>query len=94
MLRQLIATVAHPADWQARAGALAALGKIHDQPEIVVPVIVPYLNDDNSVLSRYAAYALRDLGSEAGFQALLQATNNPNIGDTVRTTLVLFTKNI
>ena len=94
ILRQLIATVAHPADWQAHAGALAALGKIHDQPEIVVPVIVPYLNDDNSVLSRYAAYALRDLGSEAGFQALLQATNNPNIRDTVRTTLVLFTKNI
>jgi len=83
VLPLLIETVAHPADWQARAGALSGLGKIQNQPEIVVPVIAPYLNADNSVLERYAAYALRDLGSEAGFQVLLQATNNPNIGDII-----------
>ena len=83
VLPELIETVKHPVDWQAREGALSGLGKIRDKPEIVVPLIVPYLDDENSVLERSAAYALRDLDSEVGFKALLQATNNPNIGDIV-----------
>lgn len=35
------------------------------------------------LIQRSAAYALRDLGSEAGFNALLQATNALNIGDII-----------
>jgi HEAT repeat protein len=80
VLPDLTEVVKHPADWEARAGALAGLGKIRNKPDVVIPLIVPFLNDENSVLDRYAAYALRDLGSKAGFKALLQADNG-NIGD-------------
>jgi hypothetical protein len=83
VLPELIETVKDPPDWEARAGALAGLGKIQNQAEVVIPIILPYLDDDNSVMERYAAYALRDLGSATGFKALLQATNNPNIGDII-----------
>ena len=82
VLPQLIKTL-KDSDWEARGGALTGLGKIRNKPETVVPFIVPYLFDDNSVIQRSAAYALRDLGSEAGFNALLQASNAPNIGDIV-----------
>ncbi|HEV2434559.1 MAG TPA: HEAT repeat domain-containing protein [Verrucomicrobiae bacterium] len=83
VLPELIKMVKDPPDWETRAGALSALGKIRNKPEVVVPLIAPFLNDENSVLERYAAYALLDLDSEVGFKALLQATNNPNIGDIV-----------
>jgi hypothetical protein len=82
VLPELTKTLSDP-DWEARGGALSGLGKIHNKSEVVVPLIVPFLYDDNSVIERSAAYALRDLGSEAGFNALLQATNNPNIRDIV-----------
>ncbi|HSY18537.1 MAG TPA: HEAT repeat domain-containing protein [Candidatus Acidoferrales bacterium] len=83
VLPVLAKIVKDPPDWQARSGALSGLGRIQDQPEAVIPLIVPYLDDDNSVVARSAAYALRDLGSEAGYKALVQATNNPNIGDII-----------
>jgi|SRR5579884_94176 len=74
-------------DWQARGGALSGLGRIRSKPEIVVPLIAPYLSDKNSVVTRSAAYALRDLGSRAGLLALLRTTNNilglTGIGDIV-----------
>ena len=82
VLPQLIKAL-KDSDWEARGGALTGLGKIRNRPETVVPLMVPYLFDDNSVIQRSAAYALRDLGSEAGFNALLQASNAPNIGDIV-----------
>lgn len=74
-------------DWQAREGALSGLGKIQNKPDVVVPLIAPFLYDDNNVIQRSAAYALRDLGSEAGYRALLQASNAPSswpgIGDII-----------
>jgi hypothetical protein len=75
-------------DWEARGGALTGLGKIQNKPEIVVPLISPFLYDEsNSVIQRTAAYALRDLGSEAGYRALYQASNAPSswpgIGDII-----------
>jgi len=74
-------------DWEARGGALSGLGKIQNKPEVVVPLISPFLYDANNVLQRSAAYALRDLGSEAGYRALLQASNAPSswpgIGDII-----------
>lgn len=74
-------------DWQARGGALSGLGKIQSKPEVVVPLIAPFLYDQNNVIQRSAAYALRDLGSEAGYDALLRASNAasswPGIGDII-----------
>ncbi|MGA9779268.1 MAG: HEAT repeat domain-containing protein [Verrucomicrobiia bacterium] len=74
-------------EWQVRGGALSGLGKIQNKPEVVVPLIVPFLYDDNNVIQRSAAYALRDLGSEIGYRALLQASNAPSswpgIGDII-----------
>ena len=70
-------------DWEACGGALTGLGHIRKKPEAVIPLIVPHLLDDNSVVQRSAAYALRDLGSEAGSKALIEATNAPNIGDII-----------
>jgi hypothetical protein len=82
LVPELVKTL-NGSDWEARGGALTGLGRVQSRPEIVVPLIVPYLRDGNSVIQRSAAYALRDLGSEAGFKALLDATNVPNIGDIV-----------
>ena len=82
VLPQLIKTL-NDSDWEARGGALTGLGKIRNRPETVVPLIVPYLFNNNPVIQRSAAYALRDLGSEAGFSALLRASNAPNIGDII-----------
>ena len=53
-------------DWEARGGALSGLGRIHSRPETVVPLIAPYLCDENSVVNRHAAYALLHLRSRAG----------------------------
>src|SRR5439155_12310102 len=39
-------------------------------------LIAPFLSDKNSVVTRHAAYALRDLGSRAGLLALLRTTND------------------
>jgi HEAT repeats len=83
VLPLLIKTVKDPPDWQTLGGALSGLGKIRNKPQIVVPLIVPFLNDSNWIIDRCAAYALRDLGIEAGFKALLQDTNNPNIRDII-----------
>ncbi len=85
VLPALIATVKNPPDWEEPVQAhLAGLGKIQNKPEVgCSPSLNSFLDDDNSVMDRYAAYALRDLGSGAGYNALLQATNNPNIGDII-----------
>jgi len=82
LLAPLIQTL-NASEWEARGGALTGLGRIRKKPEAVIPLIVPHLLDDNPVVQRSAAYALRELGSEAGFKALLESTNAPNIGDIV-----------
>jgi hypothetical protein len=69
-------------DWQAREGALSGLGKISDKPDVVIPLIVPFLSDENSVIERAAAYALRDLNCRTAYNALVE-NRNPNIGDIV-----------
>lgn len=86
VLPELTKTLKDP-DWQARGGALSGLGKIQNKPEVVVPLISPFLYDNNSVIQRTAAYALRDLGSEAGYRELFKASNAPSswpgIGDII-----------
>jgi hypothetical protein len=86
VLPELTKTLKDP-NWEARQGALNGLGKIQDKPEVVVPLIAPFLYDENNVIQRSAAYALRDLGNQAGYDALLRATNAsggwPGIGDIV-----------
>jgi len=75
VLPELIKTL-NGKDSEARGGALSGLGRIRNRPEIVVPLIAPYLSDSNSVVTRHAAYALRDLGSRAALLALLRTTND------------------
>jgi HEAT repeat protein len=74
-------------DGHVRGGALSGLGRMRNKPEVVVPLIAPFLYDDSNVIQRIAAYALRDLGNEAGYRALLQASNAPSswpgIGDII-----------
>lgn len=86
VLPELIKALKDP-EWQVRGGALSGLGKIQNKSEVVVPLIAPFLYDNNNVIQRTAAYALRDLGSEAGYRALLQASNAPSswpgIGDII-----------
>lgn len=85
VLPELIKTLRDP-HWEARGGALSGLGKIQNKSE-VVQLIAPFLYDTNNVLQRTAAYALRDLESEAAYRALLQAKNAPSswpgIGDII-----------
>jgi hypothetical protein len=86
VLPELIKTL-NGNDWEARGGALSGLGRIRSRPEMVVPLIAPYLSGSNSVVARHAAYALRHLGSRAGLLALLRSTNNvlgvTGIGDII-----------
>ncbi|HWY74483.1 MAG TPA: HEAT repeat domain-containing protein [Verrucomicrobiae bacterium] len=46
-----------------RASAISALGKIHSEPETVIPLLIQYLDDDN--LDVAAANALAEFGSLA-----------------------------
>jgi hypothetical protein len=86
VLPELVKTLKDP-DWEARGGALSGLGKMQAKAEVVVPLIAPFLYDENNVIQRTAAYALRDLGSEAGYRAALKASNAPSswpgIGDII-----------
>ena len=54
---------ANTTDIAVRGPALGALGKIHQQPEKIVPFLVKYLDDDN--LNTPAAEALGGFGSVA-----------------------------
>jgi hypothetical protein len=81
VLPELIKMLKDP-DWQARQGALSGLGKIRDKPAVVIPLIVPFLSDQNSVIERSAAYALRELDCRTAYEALA-SHSNPNIGDIV-----------
>jgi len=69
-------------DWEARQGSLSGLGKIRDKPDVVIPLIVPFLSDENSVIERSAAYALLELDCRTAYNALVE-NRNPNIGDIV-----------
>jgi HEAT repeat protein len=42
---------------------ITSLGKIHAEPQTVVPIVIPYLDDDN--LNEYAMAALAEFGSTA-----------------------------
>jgi HEAT repeat protein len=51
------------ADDAVRPKAAAALGKIHGQPEVVVPLLVKYLDDED--MNEAAAVGLADYGARA-----------------------------
>jgi HEAT repeat protein len=65
-------------DWQAQTGAIGGLGKIGEQTDIVFPLLVKKLHDENGTVRRCAAFALGDIGGQAAFNALLQATDDPD----------------
>jgi len=50
-------------DAAIRGAAITSLGKIHSEPETVIPLLIPYLEDDN--LDVAAASALAEFGSLA-----------------------------
>ncbi len=54
---------ANSSDSIVRGPALGALGKIHQQPDVIVPLLMKYLDDDN--LNTPAAEALGGFGSVA-----------------------------
>lgn len=50
-------------DGAIRGGAIRSLGKIHSEPETVIPLLIPFLQDDN--LDVAAAKALAEFGGLA-----------------------------
>lgn len=64
-------------DWETQTGAIEGLGQIGGQREIVLPLIIKKLQDDHWVVRRVAAFALGDLGGQEAFDALMQATDDP-----------------
>jgi hypothetical protein len=50
-------------DTAIRAAAISSLGEIHSEPDTVIPLLIPYLEDDN--LDVAAANALAEFGSLA-----------------------------
>jgi HEAT repeat protein len=58
----LLATNAH---WELRSAAVRALGRIHVEPNRVLPVLTNALHDTNVSVQLYAVGALRDFGPNA-----------------------------
>ena len=69
-------------DWETRGGALSGLGKLREKPDVVIPLIVPFLSDENSVIGRSAACALCELDCRTAYNVLVE-NNNSNIRDIV-----------
>jgi HEAT repeat protein len=67
-------------NWQARTGAIAALGRLSDQKEEIFPLIVQKLKDNNRIVRRVAALSLGNMGGKAAFDALMLVTDDPDGG--------------
>ena len=65
-------------DVEARDNAIEAPGKIGGNPDVVLPLLVKKLNDPDGDVRLMAALALGDLGGQKGFDALMQATDDPD----------------
>ena len=65
-------------DWQTQTGAIEGLGKLGQQKETVLPLIVEKLHDENRIVRRVAAFALGNLGGKEAFDALMLATDDPD----------------
>ncbi|MDQ6631975.1 MAG: HEAT repeat domain-containing protein [Verrucomicrobiota bacterium] len=63
-------------DWEAQSGAISALGRVREQKETVVPLIIKKLQDENRIIRRVAAFSLGELGGQQSFDALMQATDD------------------
>ena len=63
-----------------RAGAVHALGRIHSEPEKVVPALIFCLHDPNQGIRSYATMALGEFGSEAkeAVPELIEAFRDPD----------------
>jgi HEAT repeat protein len=64
--------------WQARTGAVCGLGKIGEQMDVVLPLLIQKLHDAIRIVRRSAAFALGDIGGALAFEALMQATDDPD----------------
>jgi len=67
------------ADQEVRFGAILALGRIHAQPERVLPVLINALHDPASGVQHGAVWALQDFGPDAkvAVPALTNLLNAP-----------------
>jgi len=65
-------------DPEVRTRALATLGKINRNPDVVVPVVIPLLKDEHANVRWHAAFALGQFGDEArrGIQPLTTEMND------------------
>jgi len=61
----VLLNAAGSSDLTIRHNALAALGEIHAQPDLVVPLLTKALRDQEPHIRSAAAMALRDFGAEA-----------------------------
>jgi len=68
--------------WQVRQGAVFGLGHFQEEPDAVIPLIVPLLSDDVPDVDRSAAYALRGLECRSAYNALV-ANGNGIVGDII-----------
>src|SRR2546430_15403137 len=64
------------ADWHAQPGAIVALARIGEQPDVVLPLLVRKLQDGNWILRRCAADALGDFGGPEAFAALMAVADD------------------
>ena len=57
-----------------------ALGKIHGEPELVLPVLLKLIRDPNSFVARHSSQALGDYGTNARpvVRDLIKMLNDPN----------------
>lgn len=65
-------------DWQVQSGAVGGLGKLGVEKTIVLPLLIQKLHDENRIIRRCAAFALGDVGGKAAFDALMEATADPD----------------
>ncbi len=66
------------ADWQTQTGAIEGLGWIGEQREVVIPLIIKKLHSNNGIVRRVSGFALGELGGKEAFDALMQATDDPD----------------
>ncbi|HEV2318850.1 MAG TPA: HEAT repeat domain-containing protein [Verrucomicrobiae bacterium] len=70
--------ILNDSDAETRDNAIEALGKIGGEPGVVLPLLVKKLNDPDGDVRFVAALALGDLGGQKAFDALMQATDDPD----------------
>ncbi|MDB6121418.1 MAG: repeat-containing protein [Pedosphaera sp.] len=75
---ELIRTLDDP-EWDVRRETILTLASIGERPEIVVPLLAKKLQDIDERVRRDAGLALGEIGGQAAFDALMVATDDPDM---------------